>query len=296
VAEDAQEGVVGFIQAQAPGGRVKAWQILNFCTSATAPGHFARQQLLAALCSHGLEHGVHRFHVRLPLDHPLLPVFLQQGFVQFATEQILYREEPPAATGRPSVVAPLLRPARRDDIPGIYLLYLRTTPSQVADFEGPSVNTWQSSYAQGIVARMGRDDVRHFVAEHPGIVAWAAIRPASSTRPAHLTLMCEGHDSSLREAIIDSVLHELPAGPTTCVLRHYDSELIRSLQQRGFAVYGTQLLLVCELGAKVRLRSPSRRKKPVLVTAGVARAVPAPPQPRRGLSVLRPTQDGGQKG
>jgi len=59
------------------------------------------------------------------------------------------------------------------------------------------------------------------------------------------------------------------------VLRHYDSELIRALQERGFAVYGTQMLLVSDLGAKVRLRQPARRKKPVLVQAGVARSVAA---------------------
>jgi hypothetical protein len=58
------------------------------------------------------------------------------------------------------------------------------------------------------------------------------------------------------------------------VLRHYDSELIRALQQRGFAVYGTQLLLISELGAKVRIQAPARRKKPVLIHAGIARSVP----------------------
>jgi len=273
VAEDAHEGVVGFIQAQAPAGRTKSWQILNLCTATSAIGHFAREQLLAALCNHGLEHGVRRFSVRLPLDHPLVPVFLGQGFSQVATEQILFRDDGGSAGEEARVRSTVLRPARRDDIPAIYLLYLRTTPSQVADFEGPSLNVWQATYAQGLVARMGRDDVRHFIVEHPGVVAWAAIRPPSATQPAQLTLMCEGHDAALREGIIDAVLAELPAEPATCVLRHYDSELIRSLQERGFAVYGTQLLLVLDRGAKVRLRQPSRRKKPVLVQAGIARSV-----------------------
>ncbi len=277
VAEDAQEGVVGFIQAQAPPGRSRSWQIINLCTFSTAIGHFAREQLLAALCNHGLEHGVHRFHVRLPLEHPLVPVFLAHHFTQFATEQILYRDAPPEEEGS-SVRSALLRPARRDDIASIYLLYLRTTPSQVADFEGASLNLWQGAYAQGLVARMGREDVRHYVVEHPGLVAWAAIRAASSTQPTQLTLMCEGHDATLRDAIIDAVLRELPAGPVACVLRHYNSELIRALQGRGFAVYGMQMLLVCDLGSKVRLRQSAQRKKPILVQAGVARSVATEPQ------------------
>jgi hypothetical protein len=285
VAEDQSEGVVAFIQAQAPPGRTKAWQILNLCAASSAVGHFARQQLIAALCNVGLERGVHRFHVRLPQDHPLVPVFLEEHFTQFATEQILYRDD---AGGTQHAGDSLLRAAKREDIPAIHLLYLRTTPSHVVEFEGPSLNTWLAGFAQGDVARLGRDDARHFVVERPGIVAWAEVRPPTTTRPAQLVLMCDGHDAGLRDAFIDAVLAELPAGPTACVLRHYDSELIRALQQRGFAVYGAQLLLVRELGQRVRLRHPARdkKKKPILVRAGVAQSVPAvePPVPLHVLT------------
>ena len=292
VAEDAKEGVVGFIQAQAPPGRSNAWQILNLCTTATARGHFARERLIAELRNRGLSVGVHRFNVRVPVGHPLVSVFLEHGFTQLATEQILFRDESPAAQGdaRPQAV---LRPARRDDIGAIYLLYQRTTPSNVAGFEGPSLKAWQVAYAQGLMARMGRDEVKHYVAENPGCVAWASIRPPSVTQPTILTLMCEGHDPTLRDTVIDAVLRELPAGPAVCVLRHYDSELIRALQQRGFAVYGTQLLLVCDLGAKVRLKQAATRKKPVLVHAGVAQSVPAGKHPA-ALRVLTSAAERGE--
>ena len=93
VAEDAKEGVVGFVQVQSLSVRPRSWQILNLCTSTTAHGHFARAELLDGVRNRGLEHGVQRVHVRLPLDHPLLPVFLEHGFTQFATEQILYRDQ-----------------------------------------------------------------------------------------------------------------------------------------------------------------------------------------------------------
>ena len=193
VAEDAKEGVVGFVQVQSLSVRPRSWQILNLCTSTTAHGHFARAELLDGVRNRGLEHGVQRVHVRLPLDHPLLPVFLEHGFTQFATEQILYRDQA-AADPEPCVKSTLIRPARRDDIGSIYLLYLRTTPSHVADVEGPSLKTWQAGYAQGLIAAMGRDNVRHLVVEHPGIVAWAAIRPPTAAQPASLSMMCEGHD------------------------------------------------------------------------------------------------------
>lgn len=279
VAETPREGIVGFIQAQAPPGRSDTLQILNLCVGATAAGHFAREQLLIHLTNHGMEHGVHRFVVRLPLDHALVGLFLESGFIQLATEQILYRDDVPASAG-----GARLRPARREDVGAIYLLYLRTTPSHVAGLEGSSLKSWQAGFADGVMSRLGRDDIRHYVAEGPGVVGWAAIRPASPTRPALLSLMCDGHDPRLREAVIDGALRELPPGPVSSVLRHYDSELIRSLQNRGFAVYGTQVLLLRDLASRVRLRSVPARKKPVLIHAHLAHTAPHPPPPLRILS------------
>ena len=64
-------------------------------------------------------------------------LFVEGGFSHYATEQILYRDDPVPA---PQVVAGrgaggLLRPARGEDRGGIHLLYLRTTPSHVANIE-----------------------------------------------------------------------------------------------------------------------------------------------------------------
>ncbi|HEX4579086.1 MAG TPA: hypothetical protein VH498_03700 [Candidatus Dormibacteraeota bacterium] len=285
VAVDDAEGVVGFIQAQGASTRPSVWQIVNLCVAPGGAGHFARELLLAHLCNRGLEQGVHRFHVRLPLDHPMVGVFLEQGFTQFATEQILFHESPdqiPAGDAEPLPI----RAGRREDAAAVYMLYQRVTPSQVAAFEAPSLKTWQASFADGSVARIGRDDTRHFVAERPGLVGWAAIRPAGSGRPSILSLMCEAHDPAVREGFLDAVLAELPSQPVSCVLRHYDSELIRSLQQRGFAVYGTQLLLARDLGAKVRIRAVTRQKKQVLAHAGIAGSHVSSPS----LTVLRPPE------
>jgi hypothetical protein len=271
IAESPREGIVGFVQAQVAPGKPRAWQILNLAVTGSASGHFAREQLLTSLCHHGSEHGVQRFLARLPVDHPLVPVFLEQRFSQYATEQILYRDEVPEV----SATAPQgFRPAKRDDQGGVYLLYLRSTPSSVAGIEGPSLKSWLTAFAGGSVARIGRDDIAHHVVEDPGIVAWASVRPASGTRPAGLSLMCEGTRPELREQLIDAALAEIPAGPVSCVLRHYDSELIRSLQQRDFAIYGTQLLFVRDLAVKVKLKATAR-KKPVLIHAGLAQSVPA---------------------
>jgi hypothetical protein len=285
VAEDGGEGVVGFIQAQATSTRPSVWQIVNLCVATGGAGHFARERLLTHLCNRGLEQGVHRFHVRLPLDHPLVGVFLEHGFTQFATEQILFHETPELIER--SDAQPLaVRPGHREDAAAIHLLYRRVTPSHIAAFEAPNLKTWQASFAQGSVARIGRDETKHLVAEHPGVVGWAAIRPAGAGRPSILSLMCEAHDPAIREGFLDAVLAELPPQPVSCVLRHYDSELIRSLQQRGFAVYGTQLLLVRDLGIKVRIRAAAKQRKQVLAHAGVASSHVSAPS----LTVLHPPE------
>jgi len=289
VAEDNEQGIVGFIQAQGAPGQTRAWQILNLCVAPSGRGHFAGDPLLTHLCNHGVEHGVSRFYVRIPVDHPLVALFLEQGFTQYATEQILYRDDSHAS---PRVVPQstdlgTLRPARRDDAGGIYLLYLRTTPSHVANLEGPSQKAWQAGFQQGWPARLGRDDVRQYVAEVSGIQAWVAVRPPSPGRPTLLAIICEGQDPQFREEVIDAALAQAPPGPVSCVLRHYDSELIRSLQQRGFEIFGSQLLLVRDLALKVRLRADTRsKKKGVLVHAGLARSVPSPTSNRRSFTSL----------
>jgi hypothetical protein len=292
VAEDNEQGIVGFIQAQGAPGQTRAWQILNLCV-AGGRGHFAIEPLLTHLTNHGVEHGVTRFYVRIPVDHPLVALFLEQGFTQYATEQILYRDDSQGALRVLSEgeLGPL-RPARRDDAGGIYLLYLRTTPSHVANLEGPSQKAWQAGFQQGWPARLGRDEVRQYVAEVSGIQAWVAVRPPSPGRPTLLAIMCEGQDPQFREEVIDAALAQAPPGPVTCVLRHYDSELIRSLQRRDFEIYGSQLLLVRDLALKVRLRADTARnkKKGVLVHAGLARSVTAPvPIPAVNASPRRST-------
>ncbi|TMD00216.1 MAG: hypothetical protein E6J03_12235 [Chloroflexi bacterium] len=293
VAEDTGGEIVGFIQANGVPGQPKAWHIINLCAVAQGRIHVAGERLLTHLVNQGMQHGVTRFSVRLPLHHPLVGLFIEGGFSQYATEQILYRDDPVPA---PQVVAGrgaggLLRPARGEDRGGIHLLYLRTTPSHVANIEGPSLKAWQASFQQGWMTRIGRDDVRHMVVERHGIEAWVGVRPATPVRPTLMALLCDGSDPALREDFLDAALAQVPPGPLSCALRHYDSELIRSLQRRGFAIYGTQLLLVRDLALKMRVPARARReKKPVLVPAGLVRSARGgmPGVPRRVLTTPSP--------
>jgi len=140
--------------------------------------------------------------------HPA--VFLEHGYTQFATEQILYRDQA-AAHPEPSVNSALIRPARRDDI----------GPSTSCTSARPRRRSRRSRVPRsrpgrplcaGADRRMGRDipspgrrASRHrCLGGHPAADSSAAGEPQHDGR---------GPRPALRDAIIDAVLAELPSGP-----------------------------------------------------------------------------------
>ena len=286
VAEDDAEGVVGFIQAQGTSTRPSVWQIVNLCVAPGGAGHFARERLLTHLCNRGLEQGVHRFHVRLPLDHPLVGVFLEHGFTQFATEQILFHDNPEQIAQRRRRSRCRIRPARREDAGG-------HPPALPAGHAEPH-RQLRGAVAEDVagVVRPGKRGA-HRPRRGQALRRRAARGgrlggdPARRRRPPdHPLADVRGARPRGPRGLPRRVLAELPPQPVSCVLRHYDSELIRSLQQRGFAVYGTQLLLVRDLGIKVRIRAAAKQSKQVLAHAGVASSHVSAPS----LTVLRPPE------
>jgi len=237
--------------------RPRSWQILNLCTSTTAHGHFRPCRAARRIRNRGLEHGVQRVHVRLPSRPSALP-----GLPRARPTRSSRPSRSSIATGhrrtQPSVNRAHPR-GRRDDIGAIYLLYLRTTPSTGGRGRRPLAEDVAVWLRAGPHRRDGRDNVRHLVVERPGIVAWAAIRPPTAAQPASLSMMVEDTtDCVMRSSMRCSrSCHQDPRPACSATTT---PELIRALQQRGFAVYGTQLLLISELGEKVRIKAPSRRK------------------------------------
>src|SRR5487761_1719517 len=61
VAETPREGIVGFVQAQAPTGRAGALQILNLCVAEGASAHSPRADLLPPPPPRGLKPATLRF-------------------------------------------------------------------------------------------------------------------------------------------------------------------------------------------------------------------------------------------
>ncbi|MHB1575467.1 MAG: GNAT family N-acetyltransferase [Candidatus Dormibacteria bacterium] len=274
VAED-DGRIVGFVQAEpAPGGR--AWQILNLCLDPTSSGHFAGVPLLQHLFNEGLERGVTRFLVRIPDGHALASLLREQGFQPYASEQISFRELPKP----PRVESAPWRPAHREDLLGVYLLYLNTAPHSVAAVEAPSLKQWRATFQLGWLSRLDArsGDSRHYVVEKQSkVVAWAGIRDPSQARPTQISLMLDPQERELAVEAVHSLLGQLPAGPTVCLLRHYDGEVARAVAARGFEPVATQSLMARDLPLKLRARQPLEQKKRALASAlPVAQAVRQP--------------------
>ncbi len=262
--------ITGFVQAEpAAGGR--AWQVLNLCLDPSADGHFAGVPLLQHLFDEGLERGVTRFLVRIPEGHPLTGLLREQGFQPYASEQIRFRELP-RPPGRPS--SPWI-PARREHLAGVHLLYLRTAPHSVAAIEAPTFKQWRTTFQLGWLSRMDSrsGDSRHFVIERNSeVVAWAGVRSPSRARPTQMSLMLDPQQGQLAVEAVHGILGHIPAGPTICLLRHYDGELARAVAARGFEPVATQLLMVKDLPLKVRARRPLEAKRALAGALPVAQA------------------------
>ncbi len=292
VAEAASGAVVGFAQARSSLGRHPHWEVLNLCLAPSMQGTRAGRDLLLSLSSMALEKGIYRLTVKIPLDHPVTEVFLHNGFVQYATEQILYHDTVFTGTLR----TPGMRDARKEDVEFLYLLYLRSTPPTVAEIEGATRPQWQAAFQSGCMGRLGRAGARHMVLEDSGIRAWSCITQPSPVGPVIVCFLCE--QPAMQEEFIDATLNRVRAGPVSCVLRHYDGELMRILQDRGFAIYGSQLLFACDLrkkasGGKVLHLGSTRKVKvssgataPVHVSAGPSASSLTTTSQRRETSSL----------
>src|SRR5207248_8966954 len=150
----------------------RALQVLNLCVVAGSEREDVAAALVEHLCNQALPRGVHRIFVRLPLDDPLTPVFRLEGFRQYATEQVLYSEEPRTTPGSESPLG--LRQARGRDKRLLYQLYRKVTPMGVAQIEAPTYKDWRSLSADWAM-RPGGGSSEELVVDRAEFVAWLKV-------------------------------------------------------------------------------------------------------------------------
>ncbi|HAC47079.1 MAG TPA: hypothetical protein DCF65_13590 [Chloroflexi bacterium] len=255
----AEEGgkVVGYVQAS--GGqrglelsRAKVLQVLNLQVVDGSSDDVA-PALVEHLCNQALERGAQRVFVRLPDRDPLLPVFRLRGFRQYATEVVVYAENPIARSQRqPDGV----RPVKRGDNRLLYQLYRKVTPQGVSQLEAPTYRDWRALHGEwtGRLSARGSDKLE-LVFDRVELVGWVKVERSSGARPHTLNFLAMP-ERPLPDELADLGLSLLAGSeaPAWSSLRHYDSHMIDALRGRGFSVLLTQLLLVKELAVRVPVR------------------------------------------
>jgi hypothetical protein len=268
VMEEGQRRTVkGFIQAEPAAVGANAWQILNLCLSPELDRFQGGTALLDHLFNEGLNRGVTKFIVRVPVDDPVADLFRARSFVAYATEHALLREQ---LETRPSPTVSGWRAMRREDELGLYLLYCATTPKAVAAVEASNFAEWRRTFGAGSrTARLPRRAGQpRFVIERMQVVGWMNLTPGGGGRPHTLGLMAASQPADLWPALVQRSLSYVAShqpGPVWCSLRHYETTGIKLLQREGFEVIASQLLMVRELPLKVPAKMRVRIKEKRLV-------------------------------
>jgi len=249
VAEDGGR-IVGFAQASGAGSAIglqpgaTTLQVLNLVVAEGADPNEVLPELLEHLANRALGRGGLRLTVRVPLDDPLLRTIRMQGFRQYATENVLYAEEPKAQR---DVSLAGVRPARGKDDRVLYHLYRKVTPQGVSNVEAPTFREWK---------RLRQEPGEQYVVDRVEMVAWFGVERSSEPARPHTLRFMALPEAGLAEDVADHVLGLTGGGPAWSSLRHYDANMIDALRGRGFSNLLTQALLVKELA----LREPLREK------------------------------------
>jgi len=251
--------VVGFIQASGQPlaldlRRARVLQVLNLHFADGSDSDEIVPALVGHLCNQALERGVQRLFVRLPERDPLLSAFRLQGFRQYATEVVVFAEEPVRGGQQfPDGV----RAFRRGDDRRLYQLYRKVTPQGVSQLEAPTYREWRSLHSGdwgGRLAARGSEKQEQVV-DRIELMGWVRVARRAGAQPDTLNFMAMP-ENNLPGELADLGLSMLgdSEGPAWCSLRHYDSHMIDALRGRGFSVLLTQLLLVKELALRVPVR------------------------------------------
>ena len=199
-------------------------------------------ELLETLGGHAGEHGAERLFLLLPDEGRLVDMGRKSGFSPCTSFTVF------ALVGREALVeaAPLQRhrPRLSGDDHALYRIYNATTPSEVRETAGLTLQQW----ADAQEPRSKR--TRELVVEEEGIRAWVRLDPRRKYVRVQSMIdpLWRGDLRSLVALVLDQagsrgVLWEVPA---------YQESLRLTLERVGFQMSGTYRLMVKLLVAQIK--------------------------------------------
>jgi hypothetical protein len=179
--------------------------------------------------------GAERVFIRLDAASPLVRSARDAGFFPYQP-QVLYQRRGKQRGKAPEVP---WRTREKQDLHGIFQLYLHTVPANVRAIEGVTFKEWQAA----LEPWGGR--VTDLVVEEDGaIAAWARVLPGQTGR---LTLLSTTRAYSLDDLIVSATARLSKSTEVLTLVPEYDAGLSAAFERAGFVPAGNYNLMAKRL-------------------------------------------------
>jgi hypothetical protein len=179
--------------------------------------------------------GAERVFVRLASDSPLLRTARDAGFFPYQP-QVLYRRNGKANSKGPDVP---WRKREKQDLHGIFQLYLNAVPANVRAIEGVTFREWQAA----LEPWGGR--VTDLVLEEDGVItAWSRVLKGNAGR---LTLLSNSSSASYDDLIASAASRLGKSEQVLSLVPEQDVGLSAAFEREGFVPVGNYTLMAKRL-------------------------------------------------
>ncbi len=182
--------------------------------------------------------GAERVFVRLDATSGIVRAARDAGFFPYQT-QTLYRLSGPSAEGRGRARDVGLRTKSRQDLHGIFQLYMHAVPANVRAIEGATFKEWQAA----LEPWGGR--TKDLVLDEDGaIAAWARVQSGQTGR---LSILSTSRSAGLDEVIAAAVAKLAKSEVLLTLVPEQELGMAAAFERQGFQPAGSYLMMAKRL-------------------------------------------------
>jgi hypothetical protein len=222
----------GLINAR-PRGKRSAWEVEALIDAdddkAVVSSLFSR--MLAGIGRGGAE----RVFIRLDANSAIVRAAREAGFFQYQP-QTLYRREGPIGGKAPDIG---LRPKSRQDLHGMFQLYMHAVPANVRAIEGATFKEWQAA-----LEPWGGRTTDLVLDEDGAITAWARVQSGQTGR---LSVLSTSRTAGLDDVIQAAAARLSKSDALFALVPEQDPGLAAAFERQGFVPAGSYLLMAKRL-------------------------------------------------